>query len=252
MRLEGKVALITGAGAGIGKTTALRFAKEGAKVIVTDINLDNVTQTASEIEQAGGSAAAFKHDVSSEDDWKRIVEASVKQFGSIDILFNNAGIYFIKPLAEIGLDEWNRMLSINVTGVFLGMKHVMPVMAKQERGGSVINASSIAGLTGASGHVAYGASKGAVRIMTKDAAVEYASANVRVNSIHPAYINTAMGDYATQASRMSAAELGKRMAPMGRFGLVEEVSNMVLFLASDESSYCTGAEFVIDGGATAM
>ncbi|KHF31396.1 Cyclopentanol dehydrogenase [Paenibacillus sp. P1XP2] len=186
MRLEGKVALITGAGAGIGKTTALRFAQEGAKVIVTDINLDNVTQTASEIEQAGGSAAAFKHDVSSEDDWKRIVEASVKQFGSIDILFNNAGIYFIKPLAEIGLDEWNRMLSINVTGVFLGMKHVMPVMAKQEQGGSVINASSIAGLTGASGHVAYGASKGAVRIMTKDAAVEYASANVRVNSIHPA------------------------------------------------------------------
>ncbi len=252
MRLEGKVALITGAGAGIGKTTALRFAQEGAKVIVTDINLDNVTQTASEIEQAGGSAAAFKHDVSSEDDWKRIVEASVKQFGSIDILFNNAGIYFIKPLAEIGLDEWNRMLSINVTGVFLGMKHVMPVMAKQEQGGSVINASSIAGLTGASGHVAYGASKGAVRIMTKDAAVEYASANVRVNSIHPAYINTAMGDYATQVSRMSAAELGKRMAPMGRFGLVEEVSNMVLFLASDESSYCTGAEFVIDGGATAM
>lgn len=144
MRLEGKVALITGAGAGIGKTTALRFAQEGAKVIVTDINLDNVTQTASEIEQAGGSAAAFKHDVSSEDDWKRIVEASVKQFGSIDILFNNAGIYFIKPLAEIGLDEWNRMLSINVTGVFLGMKHVMPVMAKQEQGGSVINASSIA------------------------------------------------------------------------------------------------------------
>lgn len=252
MRLEGKVALITGAGAGIGKTTALRFAQEGAKVIVTDINLDNVTQTASEIEQAGGSAAAFKHDVSSEDDWKQIVEASVKQFGSIDILFNNAGIYFIKPLAEIGLDEWNRMLSINVTGVFLGMKHVMPVMAKQEHGGSVINASSIAGLTGASGHVAYGASKGAVRIMTKDAAVEYASANVRVNSIHPAYINTAMGDYATQASQMSAAELGKRMAPMGRFGLVEEVSNMVLFLASDESSYCTGAEFVIDGGATAM
>ncbi|MDR9854880.1 glucose 1-dehydrogenase [Paenibacillus sp. VCA1] len=252
MRLEGKVALITGAGAGIGKTTALRFAQEVAKVIVTDIDMDNVNQTASEINQSGGAAAAFKHDVSSEDDWKRIAAAAVQRFGSIDILFNNAGIYFIKPIADIGLDEWNRMLSINVTGVFLGMKHVMPIMAKQPKGGSVINASSIAGLTGASGHVAYGASKGAVRIMTKDAAVEFASANVRVNSIHPAYINTAMGDYATQVNQMSAAELGKRMAPMGRFGTVEEVSNMVVFLASDESSYCTGAEFVIDGGATAM
>jgi len=252
MRLEGKVALITGAGAGIGKTTALRFAQEGATVIVTDINLDSVNQTAADIEQAGGTASAFKHDVSSEDDWKRIADAAITQYGSIDILFNNAGIYFIKPIAEIGLDEWNRMLSINVTGVFLGMKHVMPIMAKQPKGGSVINASSIAGLTGASGHVAYGASKGAVRIMTKDAAVEFASANVRVNSIHPAYINTAMGDYATQVTQMSAAELGKRMAPMGRFGTVEEVSNMVLFLASDESSYCTGAEFVIDGGATSM
>ncbi|WP_136605155.1 SDR family NAD(P)-dependent oxidoreductase [Paenibacillus dokdonensis] len=251
MRLEGKVALITGAGAGIGKTTALRFAQEGAKVIVTDINLDSVNSTLAEIRQAGGSGAAFKHDVSNEDNWKSIVEESVQQFGAIDILFNNAGIYFIKPIADIGLDEWNRMLSINVTGVFLGMKHVLPVMAKQN-GGSVINASSIAGLTGASGHVAYGATKGAVRIMTKDAAIEYASANVRVNSIHPAYINTAMGDYATQVNKMSAAELGKRMAPMGRFGTVEEVSNLVVFLASDESSYSTGSEFIIDGGATAI
>ncbi|GIP26848.1 2,5-dichloro-2,5-cyclohexadiene-1,4-diol dehydrogenase [Paenibacillus sp. J23TS9] len=251
MRLEGKVALITGAGAGIGKTTALRFAQEGAKVIVTDINLDSVNNTLSEIQQAGGSGTAFKHDVSNEDNWKSIVEESVQQFGAIDILFNNAGIYFIKPIADIGLDEWNRMLSINVTGVFLGMKHVLPVMAKHN-GGSVINASSIAGLTGASGHVAYGATKGAVRIMTKDAAIEYASANVRVNSIHPAYINTAMGDYATQVNKMSAAELGKRMAPMGRFGTVEEVSNLVVFLASDESSYSTGSEFIIDGGATAI
>ncbi|MFU1795475.1 SDR family NAD(P)-dependent oxidoreductase [Paenibacillus azoreducens] len=250
MRLEGKVALITGAGAGIGKTTAIRFAQEGAKVIVTDINLESVSQTAAEIEKAGGTALAFKHDVSNEDQWKSIVEESLNQFGSIDALFNNAGIYFIKPIAEIGLDEWNRMISINVTGVFLGLKHVLPVMAKQ-KSGSVINASSIAGLIGASGHLAYGATKGAVRTMTKDAAIEYASANVRVNSIHPAYINTAMGDYAAQMSQMSEAELGKRVAPMGRFGTVEEVSNLVLFLASDESSYSTGSEFIIDGGATA-
>lgn len=251
MRLEGKVALITGAGAGIGKTTALRFAEEGAKVVVTDINLDSAKQTAGEITQAGGEAAAFRHDVSNEDEWKEIANAAVQQFGRIDILFNNAGIYFIKPLADIELAEWNRMMAINVTGVFLGMKHVMPLMAKQ-KGGSVINASSIAGLTGASGHIAYGASKGAVRTMTKDAVIEYAAAGVRVNSIHPAYINTAMGAYASEVSQMSEAELGKKVAPMGRFGTVEEVANLVVFLASDESSYSTGSEFVIDGGATAI
>ncbi|GGG07610.1 SDR family NAD(P)-dependent oxidoreductase [Paenibacillus aceti] len=250
MRLEGKVALITGAGAGIGRTTAFLFAEEGAKVIVTDINFESATNTAAEIEKAGGTALAFKHDVSNEEDWTSIVKESLNKLGSIDVLFNNAGIYFIKPIADIGLDEWNRMLSINVTGVFLGMKHVLPVMAKQ-KGGSVINASSIAGLMGASGHLAYGASKGAVRIMTKDAAIEYASANVRVNSIHPAYINTAMGDYAAKMTQMSQAELGKRVAPLGRFGTTEEVSRMVLFLASDESSYSTGAEFIVDGGATA-
>lgn len=251
MRLEGKVAFITGAGAGIGKTTALKFAQEGAKVIVTDINLDSAKQTATEIEQSGGAAAAFRHDVSNEQEWKDIADASMKQFGHIDILFNNAGIYFIKPLADIEIEEWNRMISINVTGVFLGMKHIMPLMAKQI-GGSVINASSIAGLTGASGHVAYGATKGAVRTMTKDAAIEYASVGIRVNSIHPAYINTAMGAYASEVSKMSEAELGKKVAPMGRFGTVEEVANLVLFLASDESSYSTGSEFIVDGGATAI
>lgn len=243
MRLEGKVALITGAGAGIGKTTALCFAEEGAKVVVTDINQDSAKQTAAEIKQAGGEAAAFRHDVSNEDEWKKIANAAVQQFGRIDILFN--------PLADIELSEWNRMMAINVTGVFLGMKHVMPFMVKQ-KGGSVINASSIAGLTGASGHIAYGASKGAVRTMTKDAAIEYAAAGVRVNSIHPAYINTAMGAYASEVSQMSEAELGKKVAPMGRFGTVEEVANLVVFLASDESSYSTGSEFVIDGGATAI
>lgn len=158
------------------------------------------------------------------------------------MLFNNAGIYIIKPLAEIELAEWNRLMSINVTGVFLGMKHIMPLMAKQNKG-SVINASSIAGLTGAS--------KGAVRIMTKDAAMEYASAGVRVNSIHPGYIDTGMADYASETTGNSKEQLGKNLFPLGRLGSVNEVAKMVLFLASDESSFSTGAEFVIDGGATA-
>ncbi|MGO4349700.1 SDR family NAD(P)-dependent oxidoreductase [Paenibacillus sp. MCAF9] len=250
MRLQGKIAVITGAGTGIGKTTALRFAKEGAKVVVTDINLENVKKTADEIQQSGGEALALHHDVSHEDSWTQVVDASLSAYGQIDILFNNAGIYFIKPLAEMTLDEFNRMMSINVTSVFLGMKHVMPLMAKKG-GGSVINASSVAGLKGAAGHIAYGASKGAVRIMTKDAAVEYAPANVRVNSIHPAYINTAMGAYAVSTAKIPESELAEIVAPLGRFGTVEEVANLVVFLASDESSFSTGAEFILDGGATA-
>ncbi|MGO4185466.1 SDR family NAD(P)-dependent oxidoreductase [Paenibacillus sp. TAF43_2] len=250
MRLQGKIAVITGAGTGIGKTTALRFAKEGAKVVVTDINLENVKKTADEIQQSGGEALALHHDVSHEDSWTQVVDASLSAYGQIDILFNNAGIYFIKPLAETTLDEFNRMMSINVTSVFLGMKHVIPLMAKKG-GGSVINASSVAGLKGAAGHIAYGASKGAVRIMTKDAAVEYAPANVRVNSIHPAYINTAMGAYAVSTAKIPESELAEIVAPLGRFGTVEEVANLVVFLASDESSFSTGAEFILDGGATA-
>ncbi|MGG1662310.1 SDR family NAD(P)-dependent oxidoreductase [Brevibacillus sp. NRS-1366] len=249
-RLEGKVAIVTGGGTGIGKTTALRFAKEGAKVIVTDINLDSASQTVAEIKEAGGDAQALAHDVSREEQWEQVVATTVEQYGKIDILFNNAGIYIIKPLAEITLEEWNRLMAINVTGVFLGMKHTMPVMAKQHSG-SVINASSIAGLIGAPGHVLYGASKGAVRIMTKDAAIEYARQGVRVNSIHPGYIDTGMVAYASETTKHSKAELAQGV-PSGRLGTVEDVSNMVLFLASDESGHVTGAEFVIDGGGTAQ
>ncbi|MED4584560.1 glucose 1-dehydrogenase [Brevibacillus choshinensis] len=248
-RLEGKVAIITGGGTGIGKKTALRFAKEGAEVVVTDINLDSANQTVAEIKEAGGSALAIAHDVSKEEQWQQVVAQAVEQYEKVDILFNNAGIYIIKPLAELTLEEWNRLMSINVTGVFLGMKHVMPVMAKQQAG-SVINASSIAGLIGAPGHVLYGASKGAVRIMTKDAAIEYAAKGVRVNSIHPGYIDTGMVTYASEATKHSKAELAQGV-PTGRLGTVDDVSNMVLFLASDESAHVTGAEFVIDGGGTA-
>ncbi|QRG68652.1 SDR family NAD(P)-dependent oxidoreductase [Brevibacillus choshinensis] len=248
-RLEGKVAIITGGGTGIGKNTALRFAKEGAKVVVTDINLDSANETAAEIKDAGGSALAIAHDVSKEEEWQRVVAQTVEHYEKVDILFNNAGIYIIKPLAEIALSDWNRLMSINVTGVFLGMKHVMPVMAKQQAG-SVINASSIAGLIGAPGHVLYGASKGAVRIMTKDAAIEYAATGVRVNSIHPGYIDTGMVTYASEATKHSKEELAQGV-PTGRLGTVEDVTNMVLFLASDEAAHVTGAEFVIDGGGTA-
>ncbi|OPA74567.1 short-chain dehydrogenase [Paenibacillus selenitireducens] len=249
MRLQGKVALITGGGTGIGKATAIRFAQEGAKVVVTDINLQGAQTTAQEIKQAGGQGLALRQDVTQEADWISVVEQSKEAFGTIDILFNNAGIYIIKPLAEITLEEWNRLMGINVTGVFLGMKHVMPLMAEQHKG-SVINASSIAGLTGAAGHVLYGASKGAVRIMSKDAAMEYATKGVRVNSIHPGYIDTGMVDYAAQVNHTSKSNLAD-ISPNGRLGSVNDIANIVLFLASDEANHVTGAEFVVDGGATA-
>ncbi|GLX67266.1 SDR family NAD(P)-dependent oxidoreductase [Paenibacillus glycanilyticus] len=250
MRLEGKVAVITGAGTGIGKSTALRFAKEGAKVVITDINEASVRQTADEIVQLGGEALALRHDVGSEDNWVQVVEEAVKTYGTIDVLFNNAGIYVIKPLFDTTVEDWNRLMNINVTSVFLGMKHVIPVMLKQQRG-SVINASSIAGIGGSPNHVLYGASKGAVRTMTKDVAMEFATQGVRVNSIHPGYINTAMVDYAAATTHRDKEALGQAVSPLGRVGNVDEVSNLVLFLASDESSYMTGTEMVIDGGAMA-
>ncbi|MDQ6600883.1 SDR family NAD(P)-dependent oxidoreductase [Bacillus salipaludis] len=249
MRLENKATIITGGGTGIGKETALLFASEGAKVVITDINQESGRQTVKDIQTNGGEAIFVHHDVSKEEDWKKVAEETINTFGKVDVLFNNAGIYIIKPLAEIELEEWNRLMAINVTGVFLGMKHIMPLMAKQNKG-SVINASSIAGLIGSPGHVLYGASKGAVRIMTKDAAMEYASAGVRVNSIHPGYIDTGMADYASEVSGNSKEELGKTLFPLGHLGSVKDVAYTVLFLASDESAYTTGSEFVIDGGAT--
>lgn len=171
-------------------------------------------------------------------------------YNKIDILFNNAGIYIISSLPEIEVSTWNKLMNINVTGVFLGMKYVAPIMAKQKNG-SIINASSIAGIGGGAGHVLYGASKGAVRTMTKDIAIEYASHNVRVNSIHPGYIKTEMVEYASHKMNKSLEEIGEAY-PMKRLGEVGEVAKAVLFLASDDSSYITGTELVIDGGVLAQ
>ena len=189
----------------------------------------------------------IKHDVSKEDDWKTVVSKTTEAFQNIDILFNNAGIYIIKPLTETDMETWNKLMGINVTGVFLGLKHVLPVMEKSNAG-SVINASSIAGLRCSTGHPLYGASKGAVRIMPKDAAAE-ASKGIRINSIHPGYIITGMTDYASEVTHLSKKELDATY-PLGRMGDPKEVAELVLFLASDDSSFSTGAEFVIDGGAT--
>lgn len=248
MKLQDKVAIITGGAAGIGFQTALLFLKEGARVVFTDVNQTAGEEALSELKKESQDVVFVKQDVSQEADWETVVKKAKEAFGRIDILFNNAGIYVIKPIPEITMDDWNRMMGINVTGVFLGLKHVLPEIEKTGSG-SVINASSIAGLKGSPGHLMYGASKGAVRLMTKDAAAEYASKGIRINSIHPGYITTQMANYASETLNLTKREMDKSY-PLGRMGKPEEVAKMVLFLASDDSAFSTGAEFVLDGGVT--
>lgn len=249
MSVNGKVAFITGAGGGIGRASALLFAQLGARVVVTDISQKLAEETAALVQEAGGEALAMPQDVVSEEEWITSLKAAAEHFGCIDVLVNNAGIYVIAALTDTTLEQWNRLMAINVTSIFLGSKHVVPYMVERN-GGSIINLSSVAGLLGSAGHTLYGASKGAVRIMTKDMAAELAPQNIRVNSIHPGYVKTAMADYATEVSGLSAEQLGQRLSPLGRLAEASDVANMVVFLAAEESSYLNGSEFVVDGGGT--
>lgn len=248
-RAQGKVAIVTGAGSGIGRACCLGLAEEGAKVVVTDISEERGRETVAQIEAGGGEGLFLRHDVTREDQWESVVARAKETYGGLDVLVNNAGIYLIKALNETTLEEWNDLMAVNVTGVFLGMKHAAPVMA-EGGGGSIVNMSSVAGLMGVSGHALYGASKGAVRIMTKDVAMEYAASQVRVNSVHPGYINTGMAEYGATTAGTDIEGLG-RLYPLGRIGEPDDVANMVLYLASDEARYLTGGEFVVDGGGSA-
>lgn len=245
--VEGKVVVVTGGGAGIGRATAALFAKNGAHVVVTDLKEPEGHETVDKITADGGRALFLAHDVASEEQWKQVLATAKDHFGGIDVLVNNAGIYLIAPVAETTLEQWNRLFSINVTGVFLGAKHAAPYLA-QRGGGSIINLSSVAGLLGAAGHACYGASKGAVRILTKDLAAELGGQNIRVNSVHPTYVKTAMADYGAAMAGKTLDEMGRDMSVLGRLAEPEDVANVIVFLAADESRYLTGAEFVIDGG----
>ncbi len=252
-RVMGKVAIITGGAGGMGRAIASLLAKEGAKVTVTDINEVNGKKVAEEIRREGGEAIFAKHDVSSEDDWSKVIEKTLAEFGKLDILVNNAGVMLIKEIKDMSLEEWHRLLSVNLDGVFLGTKYAIRAM-KRSGGGSIINMSSAAGIIGTLDDTsAYCASKGAVRLFTKAAALECSKAghnyNIRVNSVHPGITQTPM----TEAMLKDEA-IKKRLEadhPIGHVADPIDQAYGVLYLASDESKFVTGAELVIDGGWTA-
>jgi NAD(P)-dependent dehydrogenase (short-subunit alcohol dehydrogenase family) len=243
MRLNGKVALITGGASGMGRSEALLFAREGAKVVVTDVLEAEGRQVA---ESLGGAGRFVPLDVTSEPAWQEAVAATLSSFGKLDVLVNNAGISGTFDPDMLSTPFWDRLMDVNAKGVFLGMKHVIPVM-ERAGGGAIVNISSVSGFVGQKGiHMGYNASKGAVRLMTKTAAVQWARSGIRVNSVHPGLLPPMRTSKATADPAFRQALL--ESVPMGRAGRVEEVAYAVLFLASDEASYITGTELVVDGG----
>jgi NAD(P)-dependent dehydrogenase (short-subunit alcohol dehydrogenase family) len=247
MRLAGKVAIVSGGAHGMGAEEARLFAREGASVVIMDLLDEEGKQVEAEINESGGKALYVHGDVTSEDDWQRVVKTAVSRFGKLDILVNNAGISSGSFEDTLSTDGWQKIMDVNATGVFLGTKTAIPEM-QRAGGGSIVNISSIMGFVGGEGgHPAYHASKGAVRIFTKAMAVKYGPDNIRVNSVHPGFMppmRTARNAGADPSARQKLIE----QTPLRRTGEPIEVANGVLFLASDEASFVTGTELVIDGG----
>lgn len=247
-RLAGKVAIVTGAAQGMGAAHARRFVVEGAKVVITDVNVSAGEALVSEL---GPDTMFVRLDVANGEGWQQAIAQTESRYGPISILVNNAGIIGpAKACEDLGEDEFARICAINQTGAFLGMKYVIPSM-KRAGGGSIINISSISGIVAIYGtpNVAYAASKFALRGLTKQAAIEYGGDNIRVNSVHPGYIRTAM---MVEALTPDQIEIASASVPIKRVGEVADVSNLVVYLASDESGFTTGTEHVIDGGLTAL
>lgn len=240
-KLDGKVAIITGAAQGMGASHTRKFVEEGAKVVVSDVNAEAAEKLADEL---GENAIALKLDVSKAEDWDHVVKTTEEKFGPVTVLVNNAGIGIFKPLEELTEDDFRKTFEIDELGVFLGMKAVVPSM-KKAKVGSIVNISSVDGLVSAPTAIAYSASKHAVTGMTKGAAAELGQHNIRVNSVHPGIIKTPMA--AQDDVEAYLKELEKDI-PLRRRADVEEVSNLVVYLASDDSSYSTGSQFVVDGG----
>jgi len=249
MRLENKVALISGGARGMGAVEAKLFASEGARIIIGDIREEEGRQVEAQINESGGECFFTHLDVTSEANWLEAVAQAVAKYGKLDILINNAGIFPMEKVEETTEESWDMVMDVNAKGVFLGTKSVIPAM-RAAGGGSIINLSSIAGLVGSTYSASYNASKGAVRLLTKSTAIQYAREGIRANSIHPGLIDTLMA-----ANLLADEDLRQRRVattPMGRVGRAEEVAYGALYLASDESSFMTGSELVIDGGFTAQ
>jgi NAD(P)-dependent dehydrogenase (short-subunit alcohol dehydrogenase family) len=247
MLLDNKVTLVTGASQGIGAAIATRFAEEGAHVAITDVRDDIGRELAAGLAaQHSGRASYYSHDVTDSEAWARVVGELVAAHGRIDVLVNNAGIYQREPLERIEESDWDRMLDVNAKGPFLGARAILSAM-RAAGGGSIVNLSSTAGIRG-SVATHYGASKGAVRLMSKSIAITYAREGIRCNSVHPGPVETDMG-YEALPVDLRDERLGR--VPLGRFAQPSEIANAVLFLASDLSSFVTGTELIVDGGATA-
>lgn len=252
-RMQNKVALVTGAASGIGRASAVLLAREGAAVAVTDIQSAAGQETVEEITEAGGQARYWNLDTSNEEAVQRVVNEVVETFGRLDVLVNNAGISGVnKPTHEVTLDEWNRVISINLTGVFLVTRYAIPHM-QSAGGGSIVNLSSIYGLVGAPDSPPYHAAKGGVRLMSKTDAMIYASDGIRVNSVHPGFIWTPMVEnfLREQGDVAEGRRLIDSLHPIGHMGDPEDIAYGILYLASDEAKFVTGSELVIDGGYTA-
>ena len=249
-RLDGKVALISGGARGQGAAEARMFAQEGAKVVIGDLLDTEGIAVAAEIAEAGGDALYVHLNVTSEDDWREAIQAAVSSFGKLNVLVNNAAIWRRGRVEDTSVEDWDAIMDVNAKGVFLGTKLAIDEMRKAG-GGSIINISSTAGLVGSPRSAAYNASKGAVRLFTKATAIQYGREGIRANSIHPGPIDTAMIHGIWQGDERSREESIARTA-LGRVGTVEDIAYGAMFLASDESSFMTGSELVMDGGITAQ
>ena len=251
-RLEGKTALVTGAASGIGLQTSIRLAEEGALVMMTDINLEKVRQQA---EKLGANATFLKLDITEEEEWISVLDETVKRFDRLDILVNSAGMVLIADVEQITLEDWRKVHAVNLDGTFLGCKHGVRVM-KEFGSGSIINLSSVSGMIGGFNLAAYNSSKGAVRMLTKSVALHCARAGygIRCNSIHPTFIETPMLESMIRDSPdpEKARQTLVRQVPLRRIGKPDDVANMIVYLASDESTFVTGTEMVIDGGVIAQ
>jgi NAD(P)-dependent dehydrogenase (short-subunit alcohol dehydrogenase family) len=247
-RLKGKVALISGGARGQGAAEARLFVDEGAKVVIGDVLDEQATGLAKEINAKARAVVAVHLDVTRATDWRNAVATCEQEFGGLDIVVNNAGIFNTSGLEDTSDELWDAIVNINQKGVWLGMKEAIAAM-RRRGGGSIVNISSVAGLTGSAGSTAYHGTKGAVRLLTKTAAAQYGPEGIRVNSVHPGIINTTMIDIIPKQQRDYYV---KNAVPLRREGTPEDVAKVVLFLASDDASYVTGAEFVVDGGMTAV